>query len=181
MISVHIHTLIISGTQTPSVIVLRPVEEEPSNGIYRIVPIWIGSNEAKQLSTALEHTKFTRPMTHDLFLDALTNLDACVDHVLISNVRKSTFYSILCLRQHGRLIELDARPSDSIALAVRQQAPIYMEESVLEKASFPFVIRKHKTNEEELAEFRTFLEHVSPEDFEIGGPTSKTPDEHSKH
>ena len=98
MIPVQVHTLIVSSPQAPSIIVLKPIDEKPTNGIYRIVPIWIGINEATQLGTALEHAKFTRPMTHDLFLDALTNLDACVDHVLISDVRKSTFFSRLCLR-----------------------------------------------------------------------------------
>lgn len=168
MIPVQVHTLIVSSPQAPSIIVLKPIDEKPTNGIYRIVPIWIGINEATQLGTALEHAKFTRPMTHDLFLDALTNLDACVDHVLISDVRKSTFFSRLCLRQHGRLINLDARPSDSISLAVRQQAPIYIAEHVLERASFPFVVRDQKNPEDEIDEFRTFLEHVAPDDFAEG-------------
>ena len=165
MIPVHVQTLIVSSPQAPSIIVLQPNDEEPTNGIYRIVPIWVGANEAMQLGTALEHAKFTRPMTHDLFLDALTNLDARIDHVVIYDVKKSTFYSRLYLRQHGRLIDLDARPSDSLALAIRQQAPIYLEESVLERASFPYVVRKGTSPEAELSEFHTFLENVTPDDF----------------
>lgn len=166
MVPVHVHTLIVSGPQVPSIIVLRPVDEKPTNGILRVVPIWIGVNEATQLGIALEHAKFVRPMTHDLFLDALTNLDACVDHVVINDVRKSTFYSRLYLRQHDRLIDLDARPSDALALAIRQQAPIFIDESVLDRASFPYVVRTQMTDEEELDHFRTFLEQVAPEDFE---------------
>lgn len=166
MIQVHIHTLIVSAPHAPSIIVLRPEGEEPTKGISRIVPIWVGINEATQLGAALEHARFSRPLTHDLFLDALTNLDARVDHVLINDVRKSTFYSRLYLRQHGRLIDLDARPSDSIALAVRQHAPIYIADSVLERASFPYVVRKRLSPQEEMDEFRTFLENVAPDDFE---------------
>lgn len=84
-------------------------------------------------------------MTHDLFLDALTNLDARIDHVLINEVNGPTFYAKLVLRQHSRLIELDARPSDALALAIRQEAPIYMNEDVLERASFPYVFNRIPT------------------------------------
>lgn len=168
MIPVNVQTLIVSTPQAPSIIVLKPENEQPTNGIYRIVPIWVGASEAQQLGAALEHAKFTRPMTHDLFLDALTNLDARIDHVLINDVKRATFFSRLCLRQHDRLIELDARPSDALALAIRQQAPIYIEESVLERASFPFVVRENRDPEAEIDEFRTFLDHVSPDDFEQG-------------
>lgn len=166
MIPVHVQTLIVSSPTSPSIIVLRPVEEEPQNGIYRIVPIWIGINEATQMGVALEKARFARPMTHDLFLDALTNLDAQVDHVIINDVKGTTFFARLVLRQHDRLIDLDARPSDALALAVRQQAPLYIEEEVLERASFPYVVKKEANAEEELAEFRSFLEELAPEDFE---------------
>lgn len=166
MIEVKIQTLIVSSAPAPSIIVLQPVEEKPQNNNYRIVPIWIGINEATQMGIALEKARFGRPMTHDLFLDALTNLDARVDHVFISNVSGSVFYAKLVLRQHNRLIELDARPSDALALAVRQKAPIFMDESVLEKASFPYVFKKSPNEETELSDFREFVEGLAPEDFE---------------
>lgn len=166
MIPITVQTLIVSSAPAPSVIVLQPVEEVPAGGNQRIVPIWIGINEATQMGIALEKTKFARPMTHDLFLDALTNLDAHIDHVLISKVTGSTFYAKLVLRQHGRLIELDSRPSDALALAVRQQAPLYIEEEVLEKASFPYVFKKTANDEAELEEFHSFIEEIAPEDFQ---------------
>ena len=75
------------------------------------------------------------------------------------------FFSHLTLNQGGRLITLDARPSDSIALALRQDAPLYIEEDVLDAASFPFLFRGERQSEAELAEFKTFLDHISPEDF----------------
>lgn len=168
MIPVTIQTLIVSTAPSPSIVVLQPVEEVSQQGISRIVPIWVGVNEATQMGIALEKARFSRPMTHDLFLDALTNLDAQVDHVVINDVQGSTFFARLTLRQHDRLIDLDARPSDAMALAVRQKAPIYIEENVLERASFPYVLRREEpaATEAELDEFKKFLEELAPEDFE---------------
>lgn len=169
MIPVTIQTLIVSTSPSPSVVVLQPVEEPIQEGKSRIVPIWIGVNEATQMGIALEKARFSRPMTHDLFLDALTNLDARIDHVVINDVQGSTFFARLTLRQHDRLIDLDARPSDAMALAVRQKAPIYIEDSVLERASFPYVLKRQEpaeATEAELSEFKKFLEELAPEDFE---------------
>lgn len=171
MVPVNIQTLILSAAPAPSIIVLQPIEDVVQEGKYRIVPIWVGMNEATQMGIALEKARFSRPMTHDLFLDALANLDARVDHVLINNVKGNTFFARLTLRHQGRLIELDARPSDALALAIRQKAPMYIDESVLEKASFPYVTKQPQGNlndEHELTEFRKFLDEITPEDFEEG-------------
>lgn len=169
MVPVSIQMLIVSNGPVSSVVVLQPFEEAVQPGIFRVVPIWIGTNEAAQLSLALEQTRFSRPMTHDLFLDALTNLDARIDHVIINDVKGTTFFARLTLQQHDRLIELDARPSDAMALAIRKKAPIYIEESVLERASFPYVLRKRENSldmEEELDQFHEFIANLAPQDFE---------------
>ena len=76
---VNVQTLIVSAAPAPSILVLQPIEEPSQPGKYRIVPIWVGMNEATQLGIALEKARLARPMTHDLFLDALTNLDARVE------------------------------------------------------------------------------------------------------
>ena len=165
MVPVKIQTLIVSSASSPSIIVLQPIEETSQNNKFRIVPIWVGVNEATQMGIALEKARFSRPMTHDLFLDALTNLDARIDHVLINEVNGPTFYAKLVLRQHSRLIELDERPSDALALAIRQEAPIYINEEVLEKASFPYVFKSNLDKEAEVEEFRKFVEDLAPEDF----------------
>lgn len=170
MIPVNVQTLIVSIAPAPSIIVLQPIESTGTAGKSRIVPIWVGVNEATQMGIALEQARFSRPMTHDLFLDALTNLDARVDHVVINDVKGSTFFARLALRQHDRLIDLDARPSDALALAIRQRVPVYIEESVLERASFPYVLKQPPDDSEamkqELEEFKNFLEEIAPEDFE---------------
>ena len=168
MIPITVQTLIITSAPGPSALVLRPLEESVSDGKFRIVPIWVGVAEAVQLSTALEHKKMTRPMTHDLFLDAVTNLDARIDHVLINDVKGAMFFSKLVLSQHGRTIELDARPSDSVSLALRQDAPLFIEESVLERASYPYIVRKKATDtldQHELDEFHSFISSIRPDDF----------------
>ena len=164
MVPLKVLTLVVAGPAQPSVLVLQPVEDTPA-GKARIVPIWIGPTEAAQIGMALESVKFDRPMTHDLFLDALTNLDTRVDSVVIYRVRGQVFFSHLTLNLGGGLVTLDARPSDSIALALRQDAPLYIEEDVLDAASVPFLFRGERQSEAELAEFKTFLDHISPEDF----------------
>lgn len=164
MVPLKVLTLVVAGQNQPPVLVLQPVEETPA-GKARVVPIWIGPTEAAQIGMALEHVKFARPMTHDLMLDALTNLDARVDSMVIYGSKGQMFFAHLVLSQGGRLITLDARPSDAIALALRQDAPLYIEETVLDASSFPFLFKGEKQTEEELAAFKTFLDHISPEDF----------------
>ena len=164
MVPLKVLTLVVAGPTQPSVLVLHPVEDSPA-GKSRIIPIWVGPTEAAQIGMALEHVKLERPMTHDLFLDALTNLDARIDSVVIYQARGQVFFSHLILSQAGRLISLDARPSDAVSLALRQDAPLYIEEAVLDSASFPFLFRGEQQTEAELAEFKTFLDHISPDDF----------------
>ena len=170
MVPVEVFTLIATPAPQPSILVLQPIGENNAEGVSRIVPIFIGTAEAMNLGAALESVRFERPMTHDLLMDVITSLDARIDHVMIKGIKGRTFYSELVLSQYGRLIPIDARPSDSVALAIRQESPIYIDEDVLERASFPYI---RKGNEESnalddeliMAEFKDFLENVSPEDF----------------
>lgn len=166
MVPVSIQTLVIASAPSPSILVLCPTEDYETHANCRVVPIWMGSSEAAQIGMALEGTRAARPLTHDLTLDALTNLDTCVDRVEIYRVEKQTFFAHLVLRTENRIITLDARPSDAIALAIRQGAPVYMSEEVLNAASYPFIFRKDATDEKELDEFREFIQSILPEDFE---------------
>lgn len=163
MIPVHVQHLIMSRGSGPSILVLCPNQEndEPP---ARFIPIWIGLPEAAQIGLALEDIKLPRPLTHDLFLDALTNLDTYIDHILITDVKTSTFFAKIVLRHHGRLIELDARPSDAVALAVKQGADMFVLEPLMNKASYPF--NQVPNDETDLESFREFVEHLSPDDFQ---------------
>ena len=165
MTPLNVLTMIFTAPQHPAIMVMEPEEASPVEGAQRVLPIWIGPQEAMQVGAALEHIKMPRPFTHDLFLDALTNLDARVDHVVISDVSGQTYFAKLYLRQGSRLIELDARPTDAISLAIREGAPIYAEERVLDAASFPFILKEGADKELELKEFDRFIEGLDPEDL----------------
>ncbi len=164
MVPLRILTLAVSGPTQPAVLVLEPIESSPE-GMTRVLPVWIGPNEAAHLSMAIEGLRAKRPLTHDLFLDALTNLDTRIDHIVISKVEGHVFYSKLVLKQAERLIELDARPTDAIALAIRQGAPLFVDAETLRTASFPYLFKRSKPGEVELEEFRSFLDTLNPEDF----------------
>ena len=124
MVEVHVQTLVVSTAPAPCVLVLQPLLEKPTETddhvSSRIIPIWVGVAEATQLGVALENAKFARPMTHDLMLDALTNLDTRVDHVLISDVRGSMFFARLILRHHDRLIARMPRFTSKIRCLIAQ-------------------------------------------------------------
>ncbi len=164
MIPVKVQTLLMSQDASPSILVLSALQSEDLEVDPRFIPIWIGLPEAAQIGLALEDIRLPRPLTHDLFINTIASLDAYVDHVLITDVKASTFYATLTLRQHGHLIELDARPSDAIALAIKQNAAIYVMEKVYEKASFPFKLNPENT-EQDLEEFHEFVSNLSPDDF----------------
>jgi bifunctional DNase/RNase len=166
MISVKVETLIMSQDASPSILVLTANDSnhESIEIDHRFIPIWIGLPEAAQIGLALEDIRLPRPLTHDLFINAISSLDAYVDHVLITEVKGSTFYATLTLRQHGHLIELDARPSDAIALALKQGADIFVLDSVFKKASFPFQFNANK-EEEDLKKFHEFVSNLNPDDF----------------
>ncbi len=164
MKELRILTMIFIGPERPAVLVLEP-DEPTVAGKSRIIPIWIGAQEAMLIGTALEGAKLPRPLTHDLFLDAITNLDARVDHAVITDVKGQTFFARLYLRQQGRIIELDARPTDAIALAVRESAPFYVAEEVLNKSSFPYIFKEPANREREIEKFDSFIQNLNPEDL----------------
>lgn len=169
MVPVSVLTLIMSPVPSPSILVLQPTADVGTNKNSRVVPIWVGVSEATMLGIALEKARFKRPMTHDLFLDALTSLDAFVDHVTIYDVQGPTFYAELALKARGKLLSLDARPSDAIALALREEAPLYMDEAVLERASFPYLFNDEADDPNRvMADFHDFIEQLTPDDLAEG-------------
>jgi bifunctional DNase/RNase len=160
-----IETLVVGIPPSPSVVVLRPLEEDAAGA--RVLPIWIGPTEAASIGIALEGQTAARPMTHDFLVNAIMALQANVDKVVIDRFEGSTFYATAYLRQNERVINVDARPSDSIALAVRAKAPLFVDEDVLNSASYPVLINQASKDGATMDEFRSFLESISPEDFEV--------------
>ncbi len=130
----------------------------------KFLPIWIGHPEAAAILMKLQGASTPRPMTHDLFTDMLAQLDARVVRIAVTELRDNTFYALVTLAVNGSEIEIDSRPSDAIALAVRSDAPIFAAESVIEESAIEF--EGDEVNEEEVVEeFKKFLDEVQPEDF----------------
>ena len=103
----------------------------------RYLPIWIGANEADAIALKLQDMSVPRPLTHDLLGAVITSLGAQVNHIIVSDLSDDTFYAKIVLDYDGSQVEIDSRPSDAIALAVRAEAPIFAEESVIEKGRRP--------------------------------------------
>jgi bifunctional DNase/RNase len=155
VIQVKVHGLSIDASNNSPIVVLKEQDGE------RILPIWIGLLEATAIASELENISFTRPMTHDLFVNLLQALGCTLLKVEIVDIRDSIFYASLHVNNDSnRVVRLDARPSDAIALALRAQAPIYVAAHVfgVEKASM-------RVDGEGQEKWRDLLERMSPEDF----------------
>ena len=137
----------------------------------RFLPIWIGHPEAAAILMKLQNASTPRPMTHDLVTDILSQLDAQVVRVAVTELRENTFFAQVTIQQDGSEIEVDSRPSDAIALAVRAEAPIFVADEVIEESAIEF--EGDEINdadlEKEVSKFRSFLENVTPDEFAAGG------------
>ncbi len=103
-------------------------------GMDRYLPIWIGNNEADAIVMQLQQVSVPRPQTHDLLKSVIAGMGGSVDRIVVTDLSDDVFYAMILISVDGRRVEIDSRPSDAIALAVRVQAPIFVEEEVLEKA-----------------------------------------------
>jgi uncharacterized protein len=132
----------------------------------RYLPIWIGQPEAAAILMKLQGASTPRPMTHDLFAEVLEQLEAQVVRITVTELKDNTFYASITVQQNGSEIEIDSRPSDAIALAVRAEAPIFAAERVIEESAIEF--EGEEVNEEEIvSDFRKFLEDVTPDEFAV--------------
>src|SRR5881398_2543806 len=132
----------------------------------RFLPIWIGHPEAAAILMKLQGASTPRPMTHDLVADMLEQLDAQEIRITVTELKESTFYASITVQQNGSEVEIDSRPSDAIALAVRAEAPIFAADDVIEESAIEF--EGEEVNEEEMvSEFKRFLDHVSPDEFAV--------------
>ena len=130
----------------------------------KFLPIWIGHPEAAAILMKLQSATTPRPMTHDLVTDILEQLGAQVVRITVTELRENTFYAQITVQQDGSELEIDSRPSDAIALAIRAEAPIFAADEVIEESAIEF--EGDEVNEEEIVEeFRSFLDKVTPEEF----------------
>ncbi len=144
-----------------SPIVILKVEDE-----NRYLPIWIGQPEARSILMKLQNQDFSRPLTHDLAVNLVAELGGSMEKVTVTELRDSTFFAVISVEVDGRTIEVDSRPSDAIALAVRAGAEIYAADDVIEEAAVVFEEAMEEAPEDEVVDkFKDWMNRVSPEDF----------------
>ncbi len=149
------------------IVLLKTVDDE------RFLPIWIGHPEAAAILMKLQGASPPRPMTHDLVTDIITELQGEVRRVTVTELRENTYYARITIVQDGREVEIDSRPSDALALAVRCEAPIFATDDVVDESGIEFhadeeevgLVMASSLSDLDPAEFRKFLETVTPEEF----------------
>jgi len=128
------------------------------------LPIWIGSAEASSIIRKIENIKSARPMTHDLFIDLIEKTGHRLDRIEINDVSEQTYFAAIILAdKEGNLKEVDARPSDAIAIAIRGDVPIFVAESVMSDGA---ISTNSEKEEKETVEFKEFIKDIKPSDFE---------------
>ena len=137
----------------------------------KFLPIWIGHPEAAAILMKLQSQAPPRPMTHDLVSDMLERLGAQIVRITVTELRENTFYAQITVQQDGGEIEIDSRPSDAIALAIRAEAPIFAADSVIEESAIEFEGDEIDQDrlDEEVAKFRNFLDEVTADQFAVEG------------
>lgn len=162
MIPVRVGGLAIDERTKNPVVLLQEIEGT------RVLPIWIGPMEAGAIQSELVGKKFQRPLTHDLLASVIEGLNGKVSRVVITDLKDSTFFASIYLDAGGNAVAIDARPSDSIALALRSRAPIFIMDKLFEKtidAPATETGAPEKSPEEKAEDLRHFLEELRPEDF----------------
>jgi len=171
MIEVKVQSLGLDRASSTPVVILQ--ESEGS----RVLPIWIGPGEASAIAMELAGMKFSRPLTHDLFASVILGLGGTLQRVMITRVVDNTYYAEMIIKRGSELISVDARPSDSIAIALRMKAPIYttgdlLENTPIEVADPGDALDEPDPGEERVTpqkltpeELREHLRRMNPEDF----------------
>ena len=159
-----LHKVNIAGlTMDPSsntpIIILKSEQTDQA------VPIWIGLLEATSIASALQNVKFDRPMTHDLFKNFSDKINISVTRVEVCDLKDSTFYARIFFETGESSFDMDARPSDAIALALRFNAPIFVDDKVIEKSAASQEAGEALDQSEEGKKWAEYLENLNPEDF----------------
>ena len=146
-------------------LLLDPVTNTPivilkDSGSDTVLPIWVGVYEANAIALEIEKVSTPRPMTHDLIKNVLTGLDAHVHKVVVTELKDDTFYAVIWMEREGHVISIDSRPSDALALALRVDCPIFVEDEVLKTSK-----KASSSAEATSEEMRKFLENLGDEDL----------------
>ena len=164
MVEMKVHGLFFDSETNQSVVVLK----EEATG--RTLPIWVGLFEANAITMGIEHTWTPRPMTHDLLKNVIEGMNAVVREITVSDLRSNTFYAVISLEVGGKMVKIDSRPSDAIALALRTQSPIFVDEKVLDSAGHAKPKDKDKDKDKDKKDssdkwIDDLFDKLKPEDF----------------
>ena len=181
MLEMTIDSIRVSLMNYQRVVILRVKESN------RYLPIWIGPNEADSIALKLQEVSVARPLTHDLLRSVITSIGASVSRIVVSDLNNDTFYAKIVLQYNGTTMEVDSRPSDAIALAVRTNAPIFADDSVVDKAGVrmdedgkPLVSDEmsdsHPMTEDELRGLSAFSDFIQELDLDDLGQGKSPPE-----
>jgi uncharacterized protein len=159
MVEMKVQGLVFDSETNQSIVILK----EEATG--KTLPIWVGIFEANAITMGIEHTYTPRPMTHDLIKNIIEGMTASVRKIIVTELRANTFYAVILLETEGRLVEIDSRPSDAIAVALRTQAPIFVDEKVLESAGHSDPKQKKESSEKSDKWIDDLFDKLKPEDF----------------
>jgi bifunctional DNase/RNase len=154
-LEVKIRGLMMDPVTNMPVVVLK---ETQGNGV---LPIWVGIYEANAIALEIEKVQTPRPMTHDLLKNLITGLDVHVQRVVVSDLKDDTFYALIWMERAGQTLSMDARPSDALALALRLDCPIFVEEEVIKNSKMLSAMADKTSNEE----LKKWLEGLGDEDL----------------
>lgn len=154
-VEMKIRGLMVDPVTNLPIVVLKDV-----NG-NAILPIWVGVYEASAIALEIEKVSTPRPMTHDLIRNLLFGLETGVKKVVVSDLKDDTFFAVIWLERNGEMISVDSRPSDALAIALRLDCPIYVEETVLKTSKSVAAVAEMGSNEE----LRRWLENLNDEDL----------------
>jgi len=154
-VEMKIRGLMMDPVTNLPIVILKDVGSET------LLPIWVGVFEANAIALEIEKVATPRPMTHDLIRSVLTGLDAFVHRVVVTELREDTFYAVIWVERNGQIISIDSRPSDALALALRADCPIFVDEEVL-KVSKTASFVSERLGDEEL---KKWLEGLNDEDL----------------
>ncbi len=150
-----IRGLLMDPVTNMPIVILKDVGSET------VLPIWVGVFEANAIALEIEKVATPRPMTHDLIKNVLTGLDTGVHKVVVTELKEDTFYAVIWLEREGRVISVDSRPSDALALALRVDCPIFVDDEVLKNSKLAANMNDRVSNEE----LRKWLEGLNDEDL----------------
>jgi len=156
MVEMKVQGIFFDSETNQSIVVLK----EEATG--RTLPIWVGLFEANAITMGIEHTWTPRPMTHDLIRNIIEGMNAKVQQITVNDLRSNTFYAVILLEVAGHKVEIDSRPSDAIALALRVEAPIFVAEKVLDLAGHADEKTKKPASDKWIDDL---FDKLKPEDF----------------